>query len=142
MSRIRYERAPDVCMLIHHIITVCEMFPHVDPDRVYCVRSYNARTRAIARIYGTPGAWIAALGYNPGYVIEVVSEKYDTLDPLSKIKVLVHELLHIPSTFSGGLRPHGKNVNGRVVNTVISRMRSKGCLPELIDLASRRLLEA
>ena len=142
MARIRYERAPDVCALIRRIITVCGLFPHIDTDRVYCVRSRNARTRAIARIYGTPGAWIAALGYNPGYVIEVVSERYDTLDPLSKIKVLVHELLHIPTTFSGGLRPHGKHVNGRVVNNVISRMQSKGCLPELIDLASRELLEA
>lgn len=142
MARIRYEKAPEVCMIIRHMIAVCRMFPYVDPDRVYCVRSYHARTRAIARIYGTPGAWIAALGYNPGYVIEVISEKYDALDPLSKIRVLVHELLHIPTTFSGGLRPHGKHVNDRVVNKVISRMRSKGCLPTLMDLASRSVLEA
>ncbi len=133
MARIHYEKAPDVCVAIRSILRECELFPNVDPERIYCVRSRGAKTRAVARIYGMPGAWIAALDWNPGYVIEVVSERYDNLDPLSKVKVLIHELLHIPSTFSGGLRPHGKHVNGRVVARIVAEMRASGCLSRVLD---------
>jgi predicted metallopeptidase len=47
-----------------------------------------------------------ALGIGPGYVIEVLAEKYDHLSREEKTKTLIHELLHIPSNFSGSLLPH------------------------------------
>ncbi len=53
------------------------------------------------------------------YIIEVIGEKYDRLDMVGKVKIIIHELLHIPKRFSGGLRPHGKYVNNRIVNKLL-----------------------
>jgi len=120
VPRIRYEKAPDICEAVNAILE-SGVLPHIPPGTVKCVRSWGSRSLAIARIYGLPRAWITALGYNPGYVIEVIHERFDRLDLNEKIKVLIHELLHIPYTLSGGLRPHGKLVNSRRVNALFRR---------------------
>lgn len=60
------------------------------------------------------------------YVIETLSENYDHLPIDDKIRVLIHELLHIPSRFSGGLRPHGKFVNRRLVNKLYREFGKRG----------------
>lgn len=83
----------------------------LDKKRIYAFRSHNAKTRALARIWGLPRIWQLALNLKPGYIIEVVSEKFDKLDEIQKDKVLVHELVHIPKTFSGSLLPHRRKRN-------------------------------
>jgi len=135
-GRIRYEPADDVCQMVKRILST-GVLPHVRPDRVYCVRSRGARTRAVARIYGLPGAWVAA-GLEPGYVIEVVSERFDGLPCREKLATIVHELLHIPYTFSGALRPHGRLVNSRSVRRVLREAeRRAGGLEVLCHGVSR-----
>ncbi len=120
MPRIEYKKAPDVCCLVDRI-TIQGFFPHVKKNRVWCLSSWGAKTKAIARIHGLSSAWIAA-GLEPGYIIEVIGEKFYNLSFEDKVKTIIHELLHIPYTFSGGLRPHGKLVNGRVVNSIFRKL--------------------
>ncbi len=133
MPRIKYEPAEDVCKAIELILST-GMFPHIKPGRVKCVKSKGSKSRAIARIYGLPKPWIV-VGLEPGYVIEVVSERFFKLSCKEKVKTLIHELLHIPATFSGGLRPHGKIVNGRRVNAYYRRLDSS-LLEELCRVLS------
>ena len=120
MSRIKYTRADDICCIIRELVSQ-EFFPHVNVERVKCLVSWGASTRAIARIHGLSSAWIAA-GLEPGYVIEVIGERFYKLNKAEKIKTVIHELLHIPYTFSGGLRPHGRLVNGRTVYSIYRRI--------------------
>ncbi len=75
-------------------------------SRIFCFRSENANTRAIARIWGFSHIWQKALRQSPAYIIEVISERYDGLDDKEKDKVLLHEITHIPKNFSGSLMPH------------------------------------
>jgi len=117
---IRYSRADDVRELARDIVSgLPEYFGHIDLDRVWFVRSTGSRSTAVARIHGLPRIWREVLGLEPMYIIEVIGEKYDRLDMIGKIKIIIHELLHIPKRFSGGLRPHGKYVNNRIVNKLL-----------------------
>lgn len=79
---------------------------HINPSRVFCFRSRGAKTRAFARIWGLSRIFQQALGIEPAYVIEVISEKFDRLPQKDQDMILIHELLHIPRTFSGALVPH------------------------------------
>ena len=79
---------------------------HIKTNNVFCFRSFGSKSRAIARCWSFPKIWQMALGLETHYVIEVISEKFDKLDESQKEEVMLHELLHIPKGFGGGLRNH------------------------------------
>ncbi|VVB74269.1 Uncharacterised protein [Candidatus Tiddalikarchaeum anstoanum] len=79
---------------------------HINTEFVRCVFSKNSTSRALARIWSTPRIFTAAFNSSPKYVIELLYSKYLNLNEDDKVKVLIHELLHIPKTFSGALKPH------------------------------------
>ena len=109
--------APDVEEKVKEILTVLSEYGHVNEYRLFYMRSHNATANAYARIWNLPDIWQKALTVGTYYIIEVLSQHYDKLPDEEKEKVLIHELLHIPKTFSGALRPHGGKVkiNARTV---------------------------
>lgn len=110
------ELAPDVEDKVKEIVSVLS-YGHINEYRLICMRSRNATANAYARIWNLPDIWQKALSVGTYYVIEVLSQHFDKLSEEEKEKVLIHELLHIPKTFSGALRPHGGKVkiNARTV---------------------------
>ncbi len=102
---MRFEPAPDIDRRIKHIVKELDL-PKVKTDKLHFFRSYGSSGRATARIWSLPTVWQMALSVGPGYCIEVVSERYDRLSLSDQEKVLIHELLHIPKNFTGGLVPH------------------------------------
>ncbi len=110
------EMAPDVERRVNEIIAVLD-YGHINEYRLFCMRSKNATANAYARIWNLPDIWQKALGVGTFYIIEVLSQHFDKLPEEEKEKVIIHELLHIPKTFSGALRPHGGKVpiNARTV---------------------------
>ena len=125
------EKASDVQDKIEEIISILE-FDHIIDARIICMRSHNAKANAYARIWSLPSIWRKALEISPFYVIEVLSQHYDPLDEVEKTKTLIHELLHIPKKFSGGLVPHnnrGVCIDNREVERLyksyVEKCRSK-----------------
>ncbi|MEM3737678.1 MAG: putative metallopeptidase [Candidatus Bathyarchaeia archaeon] len=115
---IKYQPAPDVESLFGRIVTWLGL-THIDCERVRCVRSVGSQSRyTVARIHGLPRIWQKALGMKACYVLEVISERYDTLSAGEKEKVLIHEALHIPHSFRGGFRHHRGNIDERKVNAL------------------------
>ncbi len=104
--RIKYEKAKDVEKMIQYLVLKYEELSYINPYRVLAVRSWGSKARAYARIWEMPQAWKVALEIDTFYVIEVLSENFDNLDYEKKEKIIMHELLHIPKTFSGALLPH------------------------------------
>lgn len=102
---IRYTRAEDVEKLARKIVEALNL-KWINLNRVYFIRSFGSKSKAIARCYGLSRIWQFAMKTRPKYIIEVISEKFDKLSEKEKIKILIHELLHIPKKFSGGLRDH------------------------------------
>lgn len=102
---IDWQDAPEITLRVQELIELSEL-NHIRPNRIICYRSINAKTRAYARIWGLSRIWQQALDLQPAYVIEVISEKFDKLPSREQDMILIHELLHIPKTFSGALVPH------------------------------------
>lgn len=97
--------APDVQNKINAILRVLDL-PHILGHRLVIYRSTGSKSRAIARIWSLPRVWQMALDVTPHYVIEVVSERFDKMNQDDQDRTLIHELMHIPKTFSGALVPH------------------------------------
>lgn len=121
---IRYRPAPDVRQLAQRIVEALEL-GHVSFDQVHFLRSFGSRaSRISARIHGLPRVFQEALGITPQYVIEVVGEEYDKLSADAKEMVLIHELLHIPRAFGGGLLPHCGNITRSKVDYLHRRLKA------------------
>jgi predicted metallopeptidase len=112
---IQYERADDIEEEIEDLIQTLLM-SHIDGSRVVCVRSRGSKSKGIiARCHGLSRIMQLALNEKPQYVIEVVSERFDTLSEEDRVKVLIHELMHIPYSFGGGFRTHRPYVTRRKI---------------------------
>ena len=109
---MQWNSSPDISRRITHLVKNLAL-KHVDPSKIICFRSHGSSSRARARIWSLPTIWQQALKVTPHYCIEVLSEKFDTLSLDDQERVLIHELLHIPKTFSGALVPHRSHAHGR-----------------------------
>jgi len=120
---MKYEKAPEIKKTIELLVVELE-FSHVDVSRIHCIRSFDAKTRAYARIWGMSKLFFEVAGIQANYIIEVVAQRFDKLPEREKIKTLIHELMHIPKTFSGALLPHrGRyhQINDREVEKILKR---------------------
>ncbi len=100
-----WQPAPDIHRELIVMVGKLQL-THIDPKRLVCFRSTGSSSRARARIWSLPRVWQLALRVQAHYIIEVLSEKFDHLSPDEQKRVLIHELMHIPKSFSGALVPH------------------------------------
>ena len=92
------------------------LFPHIIIERIKCFRSYGTSSkRTIARCHALGKIMQKAIGTEAHYALEFLSEQFDRLDEEEKLKIIIHELMHIPKTFGGGFKHHDfvcdKNIN-------------------------------
>ena len=105
---MKFSPAPDIS---ENVFKICEKlkFFHIDAKRIVCYRSTGSSSRAVARIWSLPKIWQDAVKIKPHYVLEVISEKFDRQLEDEKIKILIHELMHIPKNFSGAVLSHSRS---------------------------------
>lgn len=116
-----YEKAPDIKKQIDLLIKRLEL-THIKEKSIHCIRSFDAKTRAYARIWGMAKVFKEVVGIEPHYIIEVNAKRFDKLPDREKVKTLIHELMHIPKTFSGALLFHrGKyhRINDREIEKIL-----------------------
>jgi|TARA_Y100000310_G_scaffold149697_1_gene149036 predicted metallopeptidase len=111
---MKYEFSPDLQSKAEEISKL--LFPHVVINRVRCFRSYGTSSRGtIARCHALGKLMQKAIGIKAVYALEFLSERFDKLSKKDQIKVIIHELMHIPKTFGGGFKHHNyvtsKNVD-------------------------------
>lgn len=111
---MKYEPAPDLQIIADEISRM--LYPHVKIERMKCFRSYGSSSRGtIARCHALGKLMQRAIGVQAYYALEFIHERYDKLSEEDKLKVIIHELMHIPKTFGGGFKHHDfvceKNVN-------------------------------
>lgn len=133
---IQYENADDIKRKIELIIRALDM-KHINPRRVYCIRSHGSSSRGIiARCHSLPKIMQQALAIEPAYIIEIISETFDKQNEEEQVKTLIHELLHIPKTFGGGFLHH--NV---VTRAKIDKFYKKFSKLSKSSLSSKNLVE-
>ena len=106
-KKVVWETAPDIEKDVKKLVSSLGL-SWVDKKRVFGFRSKNSKAKAYARIWGLSRVFQQALKTEPAYIIEVISERFDGLSEDKKTQILLHELTHIPKTFSGSLLPHFK----------------------------------
>ncbi|MBW7960233.1 hypothetical protein B6D29_02150 [Microgenomates bacterium UTCPR1] len=122
---MKYKLAPEIKKQIKTLVKQLN-FTHIKVNNIHCIRSYDAKTRAYARIWGMSRLFKEVAGLQPHYIIEVNAKKYDKLSEREKIKTLIHELMHIPKTFSGALLSHRgphHRINDREVEKIMKNMK-------------------
>ena len=112
---MKYDHAEDIKVVMRDIVSKLEM-NHVKIDDVICIRSYGSSSRrTIARCHALNKIMQKALGRKGFYVLEFLNERFDKMNKEEQIKVIIHELMHIPKTFGGGFKFHDyvceKNIN-------------------------------
>ena len=118
---MKYSLAPEIKNQITILVNELKM-KHVQIDQIHCIRSFDAKTRAIARIWGMAKLFSEVAGIKPTYIIEVNAKRFDKQNEREKIKTLIHELMHIPKPFSGALLSHrGRHhaINDREVEKIM-----------------------
>ena len=102
---MKYEYADDLQKIAEDVCGV--LFPHIKVNRIKCFRSYGTSSRrVIARCHSLNKLMQKALGVEAFYPLEFISERFDKLSHDDKVKVIIHELMHIPKCFGGGFRHH------------------------------------
>ena len=127
MPRFDTQPAPDIHRRLRALVELLE-FSHIDPERIHCIRSRGSTSQAYARIWELPRVWQNALRVEPQYIVEVLEEHFAGEPDEEQDKILIHELLHIPKTFSGALRNHrghGEPINNRTVNKYYALYRKR-----------------
>ena len=117
--KLDWQEAPEIKRSILQILKTIDL-PHIDSKKITCYRTFGSSSRSYARIWSFPKIFQHALNIEPHYVIEVLSKYFDKLHEDEQIKVLIHELLHIPKNFSGALLPH--RTRGRHLDTLAKQL--------------------
>ncbi|MEM0171112.1 MAG: putative metallopeptidase [Thermoproteota archaeon] len=105
---MKYVRDHELEAVLVRLIRDLEL-NYINPENIRVVRSKGSHSvGTVARIHGLPKCVQVGLGLEPSYVIEVIDEKFSPLNKKQKIRVLIHELLHIPSNFGGGVLAHSR----------------------------------
>ena len=116
-----WDKASDIGQIVEKLTKGLGL-DYINLNSIYCFRSKNSNARAYARIWGLNRIWQQAIHSEPKYIIEVLSEKFDSLKESEKEKVLIHELAHIPKNFSGSLIPHIRKLGSRNFNSKVRKL--------------------
>jgi predicted metallopeptidase len=118
---IKYYEAQAVKNLVEQIVAQLDFY-HINSKNLYCFRSKGSKSkRTVARIHSLEKLWQKALNLPAGYLIEVISERFDRLGQEEKEKVIIHELLHVPRGFAGGFKPHKGNITKKKIDSLHAR---------------------
>lgn len=119
---IKYQDAEDIRKEAEKIIGKLGL-SHIDLENVGFLRSIGSSSRrTIARCHALSVPLQLGLGRKAFYTIEVLSERFDKLSEDERVKVIIHELMHIPKSFGGGFIHHDK-VCERNINQLFQRYR-------------------
>ncbi len=129
--RHRIVKDPKLSRIVERIVEQLGL-NYIDVSRIAVVRNLDSSSPAYARIYSVPRPIAVAFDLGPLYAIEIIHRNFEKLDCVAKLRVLVHELLHIPKSFSGSLLPHRSDVfSDSNISKMLTRLNLESLCREL-----------
>ena len=123
---IKYEQAEDIKEKAEDIVKTLQ-WNYIRLEDVGFLRSHGSSSRGtIARCHALGKAMQLAMKRKGFYLIEVISKRFDKLSEEDKLKVIIHELMHIPSTFGGVFKHHHLVTDKNVDKFYEEYMKRKG----------------
>lgn len=112
---ITYHPAPELKQIAEEIIQLLN-WHHIDIENLSFIKSRGSKSRGtIARCHALGKAMQLGMGRKKSfYLIELISKRFDKLSEQEKIKVIIHELMHIPKSFGGGFKHHNHVTDKKV----------------------------
>ena len=86
---MKYSKAPEIKKQIKILVKELN-YDYIKVNNIHCIRSFDAKTRAYARIWGMAKLFKEVVGIEPHYIIEVNASRFDKLNPREQIKTLIH----------------------------------------------------
>jgi len=120
---MKYEKAPEIEKKAMEIIDKLSL-NHIDKNNISCIKSYGSKSNAIARCHGLGKVMQLGLERKAFYTLEFISEKFDRKSEKERVKIILHELLHIPNNFGGGFKHHNY-VNDERVDQMYEKLIEK-----------------
>jgi len=103
---IKYEEAEDIRRIAEEVVKTLNL-NHIQLDNVGFLRSRGSSSRGtIARCHALSKPLQLGMKRKAFYTVEILAEKFDKMSEDDKIKVIIHELMHIPWSFGGGFKHH------------------------------------
>jgi len=103
---IKYEEAYDIRRIAEEVVKTLNL-NHIQLENVGFLRSRGSSSKGcIARCHALSKPLQLGMNRKAFYTIEVLSERFDKMSEDEKIKVIIHELMHIPWSFGGGFKHH------------------------------------
>jgi len=103
---IKYKEAEDIRRIAEEVVKTLNL-NHIQLENVGFLRSIGSSSRrTIARCHALSKPLQLGMNRKAFYTIEVLSEKFDRMSEDDRIKVIIHELMHIPWSFGGGFKHH------------------------------------
>jgi predicted metallopeptidase len=120
---IKYEYAPDILEVVKDLRDTLGLF-HIQLSNIAVIRSRGSAARGtVARCHALNKIMQMSLGRTGFYVLEFISEKFDKMSEEERVKVIIHEMLHIPKSFGGGF-VHHDFVNHKNINKFFAQYKS------------------
>lgn len=93
---MKYEYSESLQVLAEDVSR--RLFPHIETSRIKCFRSYGDSSNLIARCYALGELMQKAMDCKSFYVLEFLGDKFNEMSTEEKVKVVIHQLLHVPKS--------------------------------------------
>lgn len=102
---MKYEYSESLQVLAEDVSR--RLFPHIKTSRIKCFRSYESSVKGIVgRCHALSGFMQKAMDCDAFYALEFFAEKFNEMSTEEKVKIVIHQLMHVPKSAGRDFNRH------------------------------------
>lgn len=102
---MKYEYSESLQVLAEDVSR--RLFPHIETSRIKCFRSYGSSAGGVvARCHALGKLMQQAMDCDAFYALEFLGEKFNKMSTGEKVKIVIHQLMHVPKSVGRDFNRH------------------------------------